>query len=52
MEKIDTILMVRKIRDTQSKEIANKSTQEIIKYFRKKASGINKKAENFVLNQR
>jgi len=52
MKKIDAVLMVRKIRDRQSKEIASKSTQDIINYFRKKASGINKKVENYELNQR
>jgi hypothetical protein len=51
MKKIDAVLLVRKIRDKQNKEISSKSTQEIIQYFRKKASGIKKKAEKLELNQ-
>ena len=51
LKKIDAVSMVRKIRDKQSKEIANKSTQDIIDYFRKKADRINKKVEKFEMNQ-
>ncbi len=37
MEKIDAVEMVRKIRDKQHEDIAGKSPQEIIDYFRRKA---------------
>lgn len=40
---IDTIKMVREIREKQYKEIENKSHKEIIEYFRKKAEKVNKK---------
>lgn len=50
MKKIKTVLMVRKIRDRQNKDIENKSLQDVINYFRKKANGINKKAEKYEVN--
>ena len=50
MEKIDTVAMVRKIRDKQNKEIEGKSTAEIIKYFRSKAGKITQKAKIVKLN--
>ncbi|MGH7885767.1 MAG: hypothetical protein ACRENO_08750 [Thermodesulfobacteriota bacterium] len=37
MKKIDSIEMVRNIRDKQNKDITGKSAKEIIDYFRKKA---------------
>jgi len=52
MKKIDAVNEVRKIRDKQSKDIAGKTTREIIEYFRKKADRIAKEVENFELNQR
>jgi hypothetical protein len=52
MKKIDAITMVRKIRDKQSKEIAGKTTQDIINYYRKKASEITDKVDKFELYQR
>ena len=52
MKKIEAVTVVRKIRDKQSNDIAGKTTQEIIEYFRKKACEIAKKVENFELNQR
>lgn len=52
MKKIDTIKMVRKIRDKQSKDTVGKSTEEIIDYFRKKAGEISKKEERLELNKR
>ncbi len=50
MKKIKAILMVRKIRDNQSKEIAGNSAQEIIQYFKKKADKLDKKIERLELN--
>ena len=37
MKKIDTIKMVREIREKQFKDIKNKSNEEIIKYFKEKS---------------
>jgi hypothetical protein len=51
MKKIDTVLMVRHIRDKQSKEISNKTHQEIIEYFREMASGLKEKVTNSQLKQ-
>ncbi len=51
MKTIDAVLMVRKIRDKQHQEISNKSTAEIMTYFRKKASEINRMAAKFQLHQ-
>ncbi len=51
MKKIDAVLMVRKICDKQNREISNKSTEEIITYFRKKASEINRMAAKFQLHR-
>jgi len=45
MKKIDTIKMVRKIRDKQGKEIAGKKTQDIIDYYRKKARDLAEKVD-------
>ncbi|MBN1294967.1 MAG: hypothetical protein JXB48_24235 [Candidatus Latescibacteria bacterium] len=45
MKKIDTIKMVRNIRDKQYKEISGKSSEEIIDYFSKKAKKITEKEE-------
>lgn len=45
MKKIKTVQMVRNIRDHQNNDIKNKSPQEIIEYFRKKATKIDKNAE-------
>ena len=39
---IDTIKMVRTIREKQYEEIKNKSHEEIIEYFRKKSKNVNK----------
>jgi len=42
-KKIDTIKVVREIREKQYDEIKNKSHKEIIYYFKKKAKLINDK---------
>jgi len=53
MKKIDAIQLVREIRDQQSKELAGKSTQEMIIYFHKKASTLlEKKKKALELNKR
>ncbi len=52
MKKIDAVEMVRNIRDKQSKEIAGKSSQEIINYFRRKAGRIIEKVETEELSKR
>ncbi|MCI0514630.1 hypothetical protein L0128_15560 [candidate division KSB1 bacterium] len=51
MKKINAVLMVRKIRDKQSREITSKSIQDTINYFRKKANEINQKIAKIELNQ-
>ena len=40
-----TIEMVRKIREKQAQEIENKSQDEIIAYFRKKAEKLHERME-------
>ena len=40
MKKIDAVKMVRNIRNKQNAEIADKSPQEIIDYFRRKAGKV------------
>jgi hypothetical protein len=52
MKKIDTVQIVRNIRDRQNKDIKDKSPQEIIDYFRKKAIKINKNVETTQLSMR
>ncbi len=44
MKKIDTVEMVRNIRDKQSKDVSDKSPKEIINYFRRKAMEFAEKA--------
>jgi len=48
MEKIDSVEMVRKIRDKQNQEIAGMPREDIIKYFREKAGSAQKEAANSV----
>ena len=43
MKKIDTVKMVRNIRDKQNRETSGKSSGEIIDYFRRKARKIAEK---------
>ena len=52
MKKTDAVSIVRKIRDKQNKEIAGKSTQDIIVYFHKKAGSITKRVKKYELSQR
>ena len=52
MKKIDSVEMVRNIRDRQNKEISGKSPQEIIDYFRRKAGKIVEKVGAEELSQR
>ena len=52
MKKIDSVQMVRNIRDQQNKDTYNKSRQEIIDYFRGKAKQITKKLELMDLKKR
>ena len=40
MKKIDAVKMVRNIRDKQNTDLAGKSPQEIIDYFRRKAGKV------------
>jgi len=52
MTKIDAVAMVREIRDKQNKDTFGKSPQEIIEYFRKKASEISKNPGDAKLDAR
>ncbi len=52
MKKIDTVKMVRNIRDKQNTDTAGKSPQEIIDYFRRKAGEISAQVEAFQLTER
>lgn len=52
MKKIDTVQIVRDIRDKQNIDIKDKSPQEIIDYFRKKATKIDKISEITQLSKR
>ncbi len=45
MEKIDTMQMVRKIRNHQLKETEHKSFQDIIRFFQEKARRFTKKVK-------
>ncbi len=52
MKKIDAVKMVRNIRDKQNTDMAGKSPQEIIDYFRRKAMEVAVKAEAPELTER
>lgn len=52
MKKIDAVKIVRHIRDRQNKDILNKSHQEIIDYFRRKAIKIDKLVKTAELSKR
>ena len=52
MKKIDSVEMVRKIRDKQNRDNTGKSPREIIEYFRGKAKKITEKAGTEELSER
>ncbi len=52
MKKIDTVKMVRNIRDKQNTDTAGKSPQEIIDYFRRKAGEVSAQVDTLQLTER
>jgi hypothetical protein len=52
MKRIDAVQIVRAIRDRQNKAIKNKSSQEMIEYFRKKAAMFDKNSETTSISMR
>jgi hypothetical protein len=52
MKKTDAVELVRNIRDKQNKDTSDKSPQEIIDYFRKKAAKIAEKIGTDELSER
>ena len=52
MKKIDTLKMVRNIRDKQNADTAGKSPQEIIDYFRRKAGEVAAQVKALQLTER
>ena len=52
MKRIDALKMVRNIRDKQNTDIAGKSPQEIIDYFRRKAGEVSAQVDTLQLTER
>lgn len=46
MEKIKTVEMVRRIRDTHYKELKDKSHEEKIRFYQKKARALHEKIQH------